>query len=239
MKLHTTPLLTLLALLLCCISLARCKKHHDPSKSGRLTQEITASAITAIAAHQAITVRYTQADGAPRVTLTCPDGMQDQLDVHVSGTTLVAAYRGGANVAERGVEVVVTAPAVGSFTATTAATIAIADGVNIAGDVTLSASTAGSIKAGSLKCQDLKVDATTSALIKVGSLDCYNLTGKASTAAVISIEGTTQTSTVSQDTGGEVRLPHVGGASHSTAPAREVKEEKAETAPAENEGKAE
>lgn len=195
----------------CCtalVMLASCKstKPNDPNK---YFGEVHADAVTAIDAHQAISVKYKQAEGAPHITVTCKKTYASQLNIHMEGTTLVAAYKPNARIADAGVEVVLTSPSLSEITATNAAAINLGDEVMLNGDLKITCNTAGSVKCKKVSCKNLTIDASTASLVQLSKIACSTIDAKAATSSLILLDGKVTTATLLEGTSGEIRCPEL------------------------------
>lgn len=206
MKYNITTLLLALATLLTVTTSCKSSKKVDPNK---VTTEIPVNVLTGIEAHNAITVKFSQTDSekAPKVTVTCRKSYATNLNVRMEGTTLVASFKGGSNIPESGVEVVVTAPSLNKIVATSAATVNLGDELKLNGDLSITTSSAGSVKGKKVGCQHLSLDASSAAQIQLSDVKCYAVTGRASSAALILLDGEAETTDFQESTAAEIRCP--------------------------------
>lgn len=183
--------------------LASCSKNKP--NPDRPTFDIPATAITAIDASQAISVKFIQADGAPKVTVTSKKAYANHLNIHMDGTTLVAAFKPGSHIPEQGVEVVVTAPALNSVKATSAAIINLGDEFKLDGDFRIETSSAGSVKTKKFKCMNLAVYSMSASQVLLPEVECTAIEASASSASLIVLGGKCQQCRISEGTASEVR----------------------------------
>lgn len=202
--LHTcTTAITLVAITLVGFLLTSCNKNKP--NPDRPTFDIPASAITAIDASQAISVKFIQTDGTPKVTVTTRKAYADHLNIRMDGTTLVAAFKPGSHIPEQGVEVVVKAPALNSVKATSAASINLNDEFAVDGDFRIETSSAGSVKAKKFKCQNLTANSSSASQILLPEVICANIEASASSASLIVLGGKCEQCRINEGSAAEVR----------------------------------
>ena len=183
-------------------SSCKSKPKVDPN---RPTIDIPVTAITAIEAHEAITVKFVQSDGSPKITVTSKKAYANNIDVKMEGTTLVAQYKNKRKIPESGVEVVITAPGVNKITATSAAIVNLGDECTLKDNLTINTSSAGSVKCRKLECYNLTLNASSTGQILLSNLNCHDVHAEASSLALIALEGKATGAHVSENSGAEVR----------------------------------
>lgn len=193
-------------LLLCVTALlaVACKSGSKPDPN-RPTIDIPVTAISAIEAHEAISVKFVQSDAAPKITVTTRKDYVNNIDVKMVGTTLVAKYKNKRKVPENGVEVVITAPGINKITATSAAIVNLGDECTLKDNLTISTNSAGSVKCRKLECYNLTLNASSASQIILNNLNCHEIHAEASSLALIGLEGKATGAHVKEDTGAEVR----------------------------------
>lgn len=168
----------------------------DPNKT---YTELTPDAITAIHASKAINVRFTQKDGAPQVNVICKNEYASDIDVHMEGSILVADYKPSAKqIADAGVEVNITAPAINEIDIDMAAIVNFSDEVKLNGDLRITCDHAGSLKAKKLKCNNLILNATNASVIQIAGIESNSVSAKATNSATMYLEGKCNSSTIQQ-----------------------------------------
>lgn len=193
-------------LILCLLALlaTACKSapKQDPN---RPTIEIPVTAITAIEAHEAISVKFVQSDATPKVTVTAKKGHVKNLDIKMVGTTLVAQFKNKRNIPDSGVEVVITAPSLNKITATSAAIVNLGDEFKLNDNLTISTNSAGSVKCRKLECYNLTLNASSASQIILNNLNCQEIHAEASSLALIGLDGKATAAHISENSNAEVR----------------------------------
>lgn len=180
------------ALLLCttllCMASCKSKPKQDPNKDYK---EIQADAITCIKAHNAITVKFTQEEGTPKITVVSKKAYTSQLDVHMEGSILVATYKPNSQIAESGVEVIVQAPAINEIETDMAAIVNLGDKLELTGDLRIKCDHAGSVKGKKLTCNNLLLETDRASVVQLTSITVNDITAKATRASTIVLDGKT------------------------------------------------
>lgn len=180
------------ALLLCttllCIVSCKSKPKQDPNKDYK---EIQADAITCIKASDAITVKFTQEEGTPKITVVSKKAYSSQLDVHMEGSILVAGYKPNSQIAELGVEVIVQAPAINEIETDMAAIVNLGDKLELTGDLRIKCDRAGSVKSKKLVCNNLLIETDKASVVQLASIAVNDITAKATRASTIILDGKT------------------------------------------------
>lgn len=182
-----------------------CKKRtkHDPNK---VYTEIPAAAITGIDVQQAISVRFTQVpEAAPKIEVSCKKEYAPNIDVRMEGTTLVAGYREGTHVAEQGVEITISAPAINSIKVSQAAIVNLGDELKLDGDVKIFSKSAGSVKCKKINCQSIYIDAAEASVIQLSAINCNSIEAQATSSALLLLDGKAINSTMSRDSRSDIR----------------------------------
>lgn len=193
--------IALSAALLCFTTLAltscKSKMKHDPKKT---YTELTADAITAIHVDHAITVRFTQKEGAtPTITTVCRNEYAHLIDVHMDGSVLVATYKNlQGTILDSGVEVYVEAPSVGEIVTDMAATVNLGEELKLNGDLRISCDHAGNVKCKKITCNNLILNVTNASVIQLNAITANDVSARATNSGRMYLEGTTNTSTIQQ-----------------------------------------
>lgn len=185
------------------LTASACKRAPKPDPN-RPTIEIPVTAINAIEAHEAITVKFVQSDAAPKITVTAKKAYADNVDVKMVGATLVAQYKNKRKIPESGVEVVITAPGINKITATSAAIVNLGDEFELKDNLSITTSTAGSVKCRKLECYNLTLNASTTSQIHLNNLNCHDIHATASSLALITLSGKATTARVNENSGAEI-----------------------------------
>ena len=225
-----TAFVAIIAITLASTLLSSCSKHKTNPE--RPTFDIPASAITAIDASQGISIKYIQADGAPKVTVTARKAYTTSLNIHMDGTTLVAAFKPGSHIPEQGVEVVVTAPALNSVKATSAASVNLGDEFKVDGDFRIETSSAGSVKTKKFGCMNLVVCSSSASQVLLPDVDCTTIEASASSASLIVLGGKCHQCRISEGSAAEVRCNLESAAINRTTFSEIIEEKKPEKKPA-------
>lgn len=176
------------------ILLASCgDKKKDPNKD---YTEICADAITCIRASKAISVRFKQDDGTPKVTIISKKALTSGVDVHMEGSILVATIKSDAPIPVSGVEVIVTAPSVNEIETDMAAVVNLGDELKLSGDFKVKCNHAGNVKCKRLTCNNLFLEATNAGVIQLSSITATDLIARATNNATIMLDGKATNSTI-------------------------------------------
>lgn len=165
----------------------------DPNKD---YAEITPDAITCIRASKAITVRFKQDDGKPKITVVSKKALTSSVDVHMEGSILVATIKNDVPIPESGVDVIVVAPSVNEIEADMAAIVNLGDELKLSGDLKIKCNHAGNVKCKRLTCNNLILQATNAGVIQLSSITATDLTARATNSATIMLDGKTVNSTI-------------------------------------------
>lgn len=197
---YFTVFCTLMFLFASCKS----KPKVDPTRS---TTEINVSAVNAIEAHEAITVKFVQAQGAPKITVTCKKAVEESLNIRMEGSTLIAGFKKTYQIPESGVEVVVTAPVINRIVATSASIVDLGETFKIDGDLEVTTSSAASVKSKKLECQNLILNASSASQIIFPNVSCNDISASASSSSLIVLEGKTLHYSLKEGSAAEIRCP--------------------------------
>ncbi len=178
---------TLLALLL--ISSAAALFAAQP----RLVKyNVAAKSVTSIETSEAISVEYTQGT-TTSVTVVTPEDLKDKLNIKVTNGKLTASFKNSVRRKQKNqsqVKVLVTAPVVIDFEASSAGSIKINGDLSLPGrNVDIEVSSAASFSAQSIKCSDLDIEVSSAASAKISACKVNQLEVEASSAASLSIAG--------------------------------------------------
>lgn len=178
---------TLLALLL--ISSAAALFAAQP----RLVKyNVAAKSVTSIVTSEAICVEYTQGT-TTSVTVVAPEDLKDKLSVKVKNGKLTASFKNSIRIKQKNqnqVKVLVTAPVVINFEASSAGSIKVIGELTLPGrNVDIEVSSAASFSAQSIKCSDLDLEASSAASAKIAACKVNELEVEVSSAASISVSG--------------------------------------------------
>lgn len=165
----------------------------DPNKD---YAEITPDAITCIRASKAITVRFKQDDGTPKVTVVSKKALTSGVDVHMEGSILVATIKNDAPIPTSGVEVIVVAPSVNEIETDMAAVVNLGDELKLSGDLKVKCNHAGNVRCKRLTCNNLLLEATNAGVIQLSSITASDLTARATNSATIMLDGKAVNSTI-------------------------------------------
>lgn len=179
-----------ITLALCCASLAITTSCNKPKQvSSKITTEIQASVITSIEAHDAIVVKYTQAKGSAKVTVTCKKEYAQNYDIRVEGTKLIAAAKPGAAIPTSGVEINVTSPLLEDIKAENAAVVNLGKEVTFDNNLKVNVSRGSCVKCKKLECGNLTLSATDASQIQLPRLTCSDITASSTRCAAIYLDG--------------------------------------------------
>lgn len=178
---------------LCCIALALTSSCSKPKKaSNKITTEIPASVVTAIEAHDAIVVKYTQTRGSATVNVVCRKEYVQNYDIRVDGTKLIAALKPGASIPTSGIEVNVSSPLIEEIKAENAAIVSLGKEAEFDNNLKITVSSAACVKCKKLTCANLTLSATQASQIQLPRLVCNDITARATQCAAIYLDGQAQ-----------------------------------------------
>lgn len=165
----------------------------DPNKD---YAEITADNITCIRASKAISVRFKQDKGTPKITVITKKALTSSVDVHMEGSILVATIKDGKTIPESGVEVIVIAPSVNEIDADMTAVVNLGEELNLTGDMKIKTNHAANVKCKRLSCNNLFIESTNAGVVQLSSITANNLTARATNSATIMLDGKAANSTI-------------------------------------------
>lgn len=153
---------------------------------------VAAKSVTSIETSEAICVEYTQGT-TTSVTVVTPEELKDKLSVKVTNGQLTASYKNSIRRKQKNqnqVKVLVTAPVVINFDASSAGSIKIIGDLTLPGrNIDIEVSSAASFSAQSIKCSDLDIEASSAASAKIAACKVNELEVESSSAASILVSG--------------------------------------------------
>lgn len=170
------------------VTLTSCSRSKS-NKPSKVTNEITASVVTAIEAHDGITVRYSQGKGDAAIKVTCPQQYAQELNVRVEGTKLIAAFKPGAAIPTSGVDVTLTAPTIDDISAADGAIVIIGNETTLLAPLSISVQHGACVKSKKLTASNLTLNAEAASQIQFDRLTANDINARATQSATIYLEG--------------------------------------------------
>lgn len=165
----------------------------DPNKD---YAEISTDAITCIRADKAISIRFKQEEGTPKVTVVTKKALTSAVDVHMEGSILVATIKADKPIPESGVEVIVVAPSVNEIDADMTAVVNLGDELKLSGDLKIKCNHAGNVKCKRLSCNNLVIESTNAGVVQLSNITVNNLSARATNSATLMLDGKAANSTI-------------------------------------------
>lgn len=200
----------------CAISISSDSKDAIVPSKNYITQKVKVDNFEGISTSSSIDVKYTQTNGSTDVEVYAPDNLMEYVKLEVEGGILKIFFHSektGKGISIKGkhdTEVRISAPAIHVLRASSSGDIVLTDGLQYAGEVSMSASSSGDIKGGNILCEALKTEASSSGDIELETVECTSLVTEASSAGDISIKSLkAETVSVEASSSGDVSMSGV------------------------------